>query len=153
MLTFIRLAKGVVVIASFEEKGVWIQLMGMTFGLGAYFVVAGRMLAAGETTMSAFATLFIVSIVVMVIFLIVGYSFAAMTGSVETPDERDRLIKWRASYHSSRIMAVGILAAIACLAFGVANVWTANLLLLSLALSEVINLILQLMHYHRGSRV
>ncbi len=47
---------------SFEEKSVWIQLIGMVVGLGAYFVVAGRMLAGGELAMSAFATIFMIAV-------------------------------------------------------------------------------------------
>ena len=120
--------------ASFEEKSVWIQLGAMTVGLGVYFVIAGRMLASGVRDVSAFA----------------AYVVAALTSKVEGRDERDRLIAWKAEHRSAWIVAVGVLGAVACMAAGIPNVWTANLLLLSLALSEIFGFVLQIVYYRRG---
>ncbi len=136
--------------ASFEEKSVWIQLGAMTLGLGAYFVFAGRMLASGVREMSAFASLFVLSVVVMVVLLVVAYSVAALTGRVEGRDERDRLISWKAEHRSAWVIAVGVLGAVTCMAAGVDNVWTANVLLLSLAISEMLGFVLQIVYYRRG---
>ena len=63
--------------ASFEEKSVWIQLGAMTVGLGVYFVIAGRMLASGVRDVSAFAALFMVAVVFMVVLLVIAYVVAA----------------------------------------------------------------------------
>ena len=130
--------------ASFEEKSVWIQLGAMTVGLGVYFVIAGRMLASGVRDVSAFAALF------MVVLLVIAYVVAALTSKVEGRDERDRLIAWKAEHRSAWIVAVGVLGAVACMAAGIPNVWTANLLLLSLALSEIFGFVLQIVYYRRG---
>lgn len=136
--------------ASFEEKSVWIQLVAMTVGLGVYFVMAGRMLASGVHSVSAFAALFMVAVVFMVVLMVVAYVFAALTTRVEGRDERDRLIAWKAEHRSGWLAAVGVLGAVTCMAAGVDNVWTANLLLLSLALSEILGFVLQLAYYRRG---
>ena len=136
--------------ASFEEKSVWIQLGAMVAGLGLYFLLAGRLLAAGVREMSAFASLFMVAVVVMVILLIIAYIVAALTGRVEGRDERDRLIAWKAEHHSAWLTAVGVLGGVACLAAGIHSVWAANLLLLSLALSHILGFVLQIVYYRTG---
>jgi len=136
--------------ASFEEKSVWIQLGAMTIGLGAYFVIASRMLASGVREMSAFAALFMVAVAAMVLLLIFAYAVAAMTSKVEARDERDRLIAWKAEHRSGWLTAVGVLAAVTCMVAGVESVWVANLLLLSLALSEMLGFVLQIVYYRRG---
>lgn len=137
--------------ASFEEKSVWIQLGAMTLSLGVYFVIAGRRLAAGARDMPEFAALFMVSVVVMVVLLIIAYTVAALTGRTEGRDERDRLISWKAEHRSAWLLAVGVLGAVTCMALGIDNVWTANLLLLSLALSEILGFVLQILSYRRGA--
>ncbi len=135
---------------SFEEKSVWIQLGAMIIGLGVYFVIAGRMLASGVRDVSAFAALFMVAVVFMVVLLVISYAVAALTGKVEGRDERDRLIAWKAEHRSAWLLAVGVFGAVTCMAAGIANVWTANLLLLSLALSEILGFVLQIVYYRRG---
>lgn len=135
---------------SFEEKSVWIQLTCMVVGLGAYFILAGIMLSSGVRAMPAFATLFLVATGFMTILLIVGHIAAAIARKPEGRDERDRLISWRAEHNTSWVIVVGVCAAVTCMAFAIDNVWTANLLLLSLGLSEVLKFVLQLIYYRRG---
>ena len=48
------------------------------------------------------------------------------------------------------MVGTGVLAGITAMILEVPNVWTANLLLLSLVLSEVLKLVLQLVSYRRG---
>lgn len=137
--------------ASFEEKSIWIQLGAMSIGLGAYFVVAGRLLASGVRELSAFAAVFIVAVAFMVAVMIIAYAATALMSKVDRRDERDRLIAWKAEYRSAWLTAVGVLAAVMCMVAGVANVWSANLLLLSLALSEILGFVLQIIDYRRGA--
>jgi len=136
--------------ASFEERSVWIQLGAMSTCIGVYLVLAGRMLGSGVREMSAFASLFIVAVVVMVVLMVVAYSLAALTGKPEGRDERDRLIAWMAEHRSSWLTTVGVLGAVTCMVVGVDQVWTANLLLLSLALAETLGFVLQIVYYRRG---
>lgn len=136
--------------ASFEEKSVWVQLISMVLGLGVYVVVAGMMIANGVTAMPAYAALFMVATVLMVILLIAGHIVAAVSGRVEGRDERDRLIEWRAEHHSSWLLAVGVLVAVMGMVCAVDNVWNAHVLLLSLIFSELLGFILRLVYYRRG---
>lgn len=136
--------------ASSEEKSVWNQLVGMLAGMGGYFVVAGGMLARGERAMPAYAALFLVATVLMVIFLVAGHVVAAVASRPEGRDERDRLIEWRAESRSSWLVAAGVLGAVTAMVLGVENVWIANGLLLSLVLSEALGFVLRLVAYRRG---
>jgi uncharacterized membrane protein YfcA len=135
---------------SSEEKSIWIQLVAMLASLGLYFVLAGRMLAAGQRELGAFLTLFLLAVGLMVVMLIVSYALSAIFSRVDAPDERDRLIAWKAEYRSAWLTSVGVLAGVVCIALGVHAVWVANLLLLSLTLSEVLGYVLQLRSYRRG---
>lgn len=136
--------------ASFTEKSVWIQLVSMLLVLGGYFLVASRMLAAGVTALPAYAAVFMVSVVAMVIVLIVGHVAVALVGRPDDEDERDRLISWRAEARSGWLLGAGVLAGIAAMVLAFPDVWVAHLLLLSLFLSEVLKLVLQLVDYRRG---
>ena len=109
--------------ASFEEKSVWIQLVGMVLALGAYFAVAGRMLAAGVTALPAYAALFMVATGLMVVLLVTGLVIAALAGRgrPEGRDERDRLIGWRAESNSGWLLAVCVLAAVTGMIFSIDN--------------------------------
>lgn len=137
---------------SFQEKSVWIQLIAMTLALGAYFILAGRMLAAGVHALPAYVGLFAVAVVAMVIIMVAGHIAAAIASRKEgtAPDERDRLITWRAESNSAWILAAGIIAAISAMLFEVPTAWVANGLLAALYLSEVVGFILRIVYYRRG---
>ncbi len=136
--------------ASFEEKSVWLQLTATVLALGAYFVIAGRMMSAGVNQLAAYVPLFIAAVVVQVVVLIAGHAAAAVLSRPEPRDERDRLIGWRAESNSGWVLATGVLAAITALVFSLEAVWVAHLLLGSLLLSQVLSFVLQLVYYRRG---
>lgn len=136
---------------SFEEKSVWIQFAAMLIGMGVYFIIAGRLLASGERAMPAFAALLIVATIFMTVLLVAGHIVAAVTRAPEPADERDRLIAWKAEFRSSWLVAVGVCGAITLMTLGADNVWSANVLMLFLALSELLCLGLRLIAYRRGA--
>jgi archaellum biogenesis protein FlaJ (TadC family) len=137
--------------ASFQEKSVWVQFAAIGLCLGVYAVVAGRLLAGGVRSMTAYAALFMVAVAGMVVLMIAGYAAAAIGPKPEERDERDRLISLQAESRSSWVLAAGVLAAVTLMVMGVDNVWTANLLLLSLAASEMLGLVLRIVSYRRGA--
>lgn len=136
--------------ASFEEKSAWIQLVSLVAVLGGYFLVAGRMLAAGVSEAFPFAGIFTVAVVLLVVILGVGHAIAALASGEEGRDERDRLIEWRSESNSGWILAIGVLGGTTCLVFSVSSAWVANILFFSLFLSEVAKLMFQLAYYRRG---
>ena len=135
---------------SFEERSVWIMLVSMSLVLGGYFYFAWRMLSQGVTAFSAYVAVFGVTVALMVVVIIAGHVMVAMASRPDGRDERDRLIEWRAESYSGWLVATGVLAGITCMVLSVPNVWTANLLLASLFLSEILKLVLQLIFYRRG---
>lgn len=135
---------------SFEEKSVWTQLLATGTGFAAYFAVAGVMIGQGVTELPAYAALFTVAVVLIVVLMIVGHVIAAISGRVEGRDERDRLISWRAESNSAWLLAVGVLAAVIGMVFAVDNVWIAHLLLISLFSSEMLGFVLRIVYYRRG---
>lgn len=136
--------------ASFEEKSVWIQLIALIVVLGTYFLWAGRLLAAGVTELVVYVPLFIGAIVLLVVVLVAGHVLVSIASQPDGRDERDRLIGWRAEANSSWILGMGVLAAICALIAAVENVWIAHLLLLTMLVSEVAKLALQLFYYRIG---
>lgn len=136
--------------ASFEEKSVWIQLVSTLLMLGGYFVFAGSLLADGVVALPAYAALFTVAVVLLVVLLVVGHVVAAIASRPEGRDERDRLIEWRASSNAGWILATGVLSAVVLMVFRVEPVYVAHLLLLSLFLSQTLCFVLQIRYYRRG---
>jgi len=137
--------------ASFEEKSAWIQLVSMVVTLALYFFVAVRMLAHGVTDLRAFAAVFFVAVMLMVIVLVAGHVVAAIVDRPTDPDERDRLIGWRAESNASWIVAVGVLTAVTGMVLSVENVWIAHVLMVSLFLSSIAKYVFQLVYYRRGT--
>jgi hypothetical protein len=122
----------------------------MSLVLGGYFLVAGRMLSHGVTALPPYAFVFAVAVILMVIVMISGYIAVTIASRPEGRDERDRLIEWRAESNSGWLVGAGVLVGITGMVFAVPNVWIAHLLLLSLFLSTVLKLVLQLVYYRRG---
>lgn len=136
--------------ASFEERSAWIQLLSLLVVLGGYFLVAWQMASRGVTALPAYASVFAVAVALLVAVMVAGYVAVALASRPEGPDERDRLIEWRAEARSGWVLGAGVLAAIAAMVVSVPDVWVAHLLLLSLFLSELLKLVLQLVDYRRG---
>ncbi|MCY3812919.1 MAG: hypothetical protein OXH15_14075 [Gammaproteobacteria bacterium] len=135
---------------SFEEKSVWIQLLSLVVGLGGYLVVAGLMLSNGVNALPAFVPVFAVAIVLIVAINVAGHVVAAISSRGDGPDERDRLIGYRAESRSSWILGVGAIGAIIALILSVSGVWVAHLLLISLFGSEAAKEVAQIVYYRRG---
>jgi hypothetical protein len=136
--------------ASFEERSVWIQLAGLAISLAGYLFLAWRMLASGATAVPAFAAVLGVSVALLIVILIAGHIVAAANSRPEGRDERDRMIEWRAEARSGWLLATGVIVGLGCMVTGVPNVWTANLLLVSLYSAEMLRLTLQAVDYRRG---
>lgn len=136
--------------ASFEEKSVWIQLMGLAVVLVGYGAVAGRMLWGGVVHIAPYVPVFAVTLALLVALMIVGHSVAAITSRPEGRDERDKLIVWRAESNAGWVLGVGVFAALAGLIVSIENVWIAHMLLLAIFLSEISKLMFQIIYYRRG---
>ena len=135
---------------SYEERSVRIQLISLCWSSAATSGSPDRCCQPGVAALPAYAPVFGVAVALMVLVLVVGHVAAALASRPDGRDERDRLIEWRAESHSGWLLATGVLSAITAMVLSVPNVWVAHLLLLSLFLSEVLKLVLQLVAYRRG---
>jgi hypothetical protein len=136
--------------ASFEEKSVWIQLVATAGVLGAYFLIAGRMYSVGVRHLVPYVPLFAVAVVALVAVLVAGHIAAVVVKRPDGPDERDRLIGWRAESNSGWILAAGVVLAIMGMIASYDDVVIAHMLLLSLLCSQLTAFVLQLVYYRRG---
>jgi hypothetical protein len=136
--------------ASFEETSIWVQLISLVAGLGVYFVVAGSMLYDGANVLIAYMPLFAVAVVFVVAVNVAGHAALAIASRPDGPDERDRLIAWRAESNSSWILGAGVIITIGCMIAPIGEVWVAHLLLLSLFFAEAAKDVLKLVYYRRG---
>jgi hypothetical protein len=114
------------------------------------FLVAWRMLSSGVDVLPAYAAVFTVAVILMVAVIVAGHVAAAIASRPDGRDERDRLIEWRAESNSGWLVGAGVVAGITAMVLSVPNVWTAHLLLLSLFLSELLKLIMQIVYYRHG---
>ncbi len=135
---------------SFEEKSVWIQLIGLVAVLGAYFVIAGIMLSQGITDLRPYVPLFCVAVALLVIVLVAGHVAVALASKPEGRDERDRLIGWRAESNSAWILGASAFMAVTGMVLSIENVWIAHFLMLCMMLSEIAKCGFQLLYYRRG---
>ena len=86
----------------------------------------------------------------MVAVMVAAHVAVAIVSRPEGRDERDRLIEWRAESQSGWLVGAGVLAGVTGMTLSWPNLWTAHVLLLSLFLSELLKLALQLVYYRRG---
>lgn len=135
---------------SFEEKSVWVQLVGLVIVMVGYFAVSGVMMAKGAVVLVPYVPVFAVAVGLLLAVNIAGHVIAALTGKPEKRDERDRLIGWRAESNSSWLLAAGVFCALSAMVFRVETVWVAHLLLASMFGSEILKLSLQAVYYRRG---
>lgn len=138
-------------LVNFEEKSEWVTLVSLLVVSTMYWRAASSMLGAGVTAPAAYVPLVIGVVVALVVLLVAGHIVAAMFGSIENPDERDRLFEWKAEARASWLLGLGVLTALVAVVLPVERIWVAHCLLISMVASEVCKSCLKLVSYRRGS--
>ena len=135
---------------SSREKGTWVTLIAIVVAFSGYFSHFIENPLAGPQNLK----LFIGAVIGLVVIHIVLHSIIAATeedGADAPGDERDELIKLKASHIASFVFGIG--------ALGAAHLWMiddvtplimANAILFSLVVSEVVQCVLQLYYYRAG---
>lgn len=136
---------------SFQEKSVWVQMIGLVVSFGAYAVMAGQLWSHGARELPAYVVAFVAGLVLLVLIVAAGHAAAALHRTPEPEDERDRLIELTAESRSSWVLGAGTFVAIAALVGQVPAFWVANLLLVAMYASEVLGLALRAVAYRRGA--
>src|SRR5262245_47740679 len=128
---------------SFRETSAWISLISILAVFGFYFAVVGRTIGA-EPEPIAFLGEYIGAVVLLVIVQVTLAIIAAITthaagGEVEAPlDEREKLIELKANRFGYAILLSGAVIVAGAIALGLPGYWTANALVLAVALGELV---------------
>lgn len=146
---------------TFKEKSLWGTLVAFIAIAIFYFWSVLEIAAAGVTDLRAIFGLAIGLSVPFIIFAIIYHGLIAGFSPKDAEageDERDRLIALKGSRVGGALLVVGVAFTIGHISMnaifgeGASNDFTTvNLLLFSLAVSEIGNCVSQLIHYRRGA--
>lgn len=150
ILTIVLGGKETKVNASFEERSAWVQLVALLLVTGGYVVGAGTISSRADSTLMSYLPLFVTAVVLLIVLIVIGHIVASVFGGAGECDERDKLIVWRSESNASWVLGAGAMAAIGGLVFEISNIWIAHGLLISLLLSALLKLTMQLVYYRRG---
>lgn len=135
---------------SFNEKMHWVTIIGLLVIYGFYFLTVLPPESADVAGNQV--VLFIILLVPLILFFIIGAIVAVMTGrkSEVEDDERDRLIGLKGIRNGAYVLGTGVFAAIACALLMDGNFWVIHVLFASLVLSELVESASQLFYYRLG---
>jgi hypothetical protein len=139
---------------SFKEKSLWISVLVMSLVWAWYFNIIWDGLWALNLVRSEVLVLSAVVVGVIIALQIVLHIIVAIINPKETDqrsDERDAHINRKAGNLSGWVLAIGVFHvwAVASL-FDIPSIILANILLLILVLTQIVNDLLRLLFYSRG---
>jgi hypothetical protein len=139
---------------SFKEKSLWISVLVTSLVWAWYFSIIWDGLWALNLVRSEVLVLSAVVVGAIIALQIVLHIIVAIVNPKETDqrsDERDRQINRKAGNVAGWIMAIGVFHvwAVASL-FDIPSIILANILLLIMVLTQIVNDLLRLLFYSRG---
>jgi hypothetical protein len=139
---------------SFKEKSLWISVLVMSLVWAWYFSKIWDGLWALNLVRSEVLVLSAVVVGAIIALQVVLHIIVAIVNPKETDqrsDERDRQINRKAGNLAGWVMAIGVFHvwAVASL-FDIPSIILANILLLILVLTQIVNDLLRLLFYSRG---
>lgn len=139
---------------SFEEKSVWVSLLATLLVFTGYFSRSFEGLAAGTLDKSAVVVMFVAAVIALIVLEIALHIVIAIFSSKDAAgrkDERDRLFAMKAGNISGHVLGFGVLViAVQALIHDYDALWSANLLLFAVFVSQIASYALQLFYYRRG---
>jgi drug/metabolite transporter (DMT)-like permease len=133
---------------SFQEKSLWVMLIGLVLAFGGYFAVVlpGHTLEVQPQQV----VLFVVATIVLVIVQVVGQSIVAILDRKTSTDERDRLIALKGTRNGAYLLATGVFFALCAAVWVPGNFVFAHVLLAFWVLAQLLEIATQLYSYRRG---
>lgn len=125
---------------SFREKSAWIVFVSVLVVYAAYFGALASALARGAPLELSLG-LFILSVVVLVAFQIIGHVAAALSAPREANapmDERDRIVEMRSAEIALPALGACLFLSLGAIAFGADVAGLANLVLLSMVVATLV---------------
>ena len=139
---------------SFKEKSIWASLLIILLVYSKYFLYVFKGLADGMLDKGDISGLFLGAVITLVIYHIVFHIILALLNvkqADEPTDERDRMIAHKAGNISGWVLGFAVLMIAAHIfVHNLDALWSANLLLLALVVSQLSSYVMQLFYYRRG---
>lgn len=139
---------------SFQEKSLWVSLIGVVLAFGGYFRSVYLMLGQGampRDLMPQHSALFLSATVLLVTVLVVGHIVVAIFDPKGEADERDRLIELKGERWGSYVLGTGVFLSLCTAVWTEGNAAMAHVLLGSWALSQAVEIAAQLVMHRRGA--
>lgn len=139
---------------SFEEKSVWVSLVVILTVFTGYFSQSFEGLAAGTLERGEALGMFVAAVIAVIVLEVALHIIIAIFSSKDAAnpsDERDRLFVIKAGNISGYVLGFGVLViAVQALIHDQDALWSANLLLFAVFVSQIACYALQLFYYRRG---
>ena len=138
---------------TFQEKSLWITLVGLVVTFGGYFYSAYSTILhmpVAKDLMPHHAGLFMGATALLVLILVAGHIVIALLDRRTEPDERDRSIELRAGQYSSFVLATGVFLALCTALMTEGNAIMAHVLLGFWVIAQGVEIVSQLVLYRRG---
>lgn len=133
---------------SFQEKSLWVTLIGLLLAFGAYFYLVLPM--TSPRVLPHQVALFAVAVGVLVVTQIVGLVVVALVDRRSESDERDRFIELKGTRNGAYVLATGVFCSL-CVALGTeGNFVFMHVLLGSWVVAQLVETGSQLFLYRRG---
>ncbi|MGB7860536.1 MAG: hypothetical protein WBM90_08570 [Acidimicrobiia bacterium] len=138
---------------SFQEKSTWTMLVLVVGVYGWYFFTILAQVGTEDVTDIAYRGMMLVTVIVLVVLAAAIHIVLAVASpdSADKSDERDKEINRFGEYVGGYVLGTGAVIAMGMAMFEVDYFWIANVILLSLVLSEITSALTKVVLYRRGS--
>lgn len=133
---------------SFQEKSLWVLLVGLVLAFGGYFAVVLPN-HTPEVQLSQ-VVLFVAATILLVVLQVVGQVVVAILDRRTGTDERDRLIALKGTLNGAYLLATGVFFALCAAVWVPGNFVFAHVLLAFWVLAQLLEVATQLYSYRRG---
>lgn len=134
---------------TFEEKSLWVLLLGLLGVYGYYFSMV--LPTDAVNVMPQHKVLFAVAVAYLVASQVVGHILIAIVDPRDETDERDRLIELKGTRVGSWVLAAGVFITLVVAVQTEGNFLFTHVLLGSWVLSQLVEIGSQLYLYRRGA--
>jgi cytochrome b subunit of formate dehydrogenase len=134
---------------SFQEKSLWVLLLGMLAVFGGYF--AQVLPAASKNVQPEQIALFVAAVVALVVIQVFGHILIAVIDRRSETDERDRWISLKGTRNASYVLAVGAFFALCAAIMTEGNFIFVHVLFGFWVLAQLVEIGSCLVLYRRGA--
>jgi hypothetical protein len=133
---------------SFQEKSLWVQLVGVAAAFSGYFALV--LPTGSPVVLPRQIVLFVVAVALLAIVQVVAHVVLAIVDRRTGTDERDRSIELRGARAASYVLASGVFFALCAAVVVPGNFLFTHLLLGFWVLAQLVEFGVQLALYRRG---